>query len=224
MKLSKRVVVSILVAVIVLFLGMLFWPSILNNIIKPIALVLWLLLRILVLSIHQKYFWYAVILAACIVLFRVLPQAQSDSQPKTYVETNSTIINISYWHGLFLYTGQNAQDEKTLKRELTHLLTSLYASKQSTSNNFRLHEALQQGRMPLPENIHRFLFPQEPQVSGGPLKQFFQSIRKTPRKWIRQWTGQEKAEHYRMIDEVLNFIETSLEINNDDRKPSHHKN
>jgi hypothetical protein len=39
-----------------------------------------------------------------------------------------------------------------------------------------------------------------------------QSIEKTPRKWIRQWTGREKTEHYQMIDEVLSFMEASLEI------------
>src|SRR5688572_7144997 len=78
MNLSRRVVLSLLIAAIVLFLGMLFWPFIVNNIIRPIALAVWLLLRILVLSIHQKYIWYMVIFAAFIVLFRFLPQEQSD--------------------------------------------------------------------------------------------------------------------------------------------------
>jgi hypothetical protein len=103
------------------------------------------------------------------------------------------------------------------------LLTSLYASKQSTSNDFRVYEALQQGRIPLPENIQTFLFPAEPQESGGPIKRLLQSIQKTPRKWMHQWTGQEKAEYYRMIDEVLDFVETSLEIKNDDRKFTHNE-
>jgi len=223
MNTSRRVVISFLVAAIILFLGMLFWPFIVNNIIEPTALVLWLLLRILVLSIHQKYFWYAVIFVAFIVLFRLLSKKQSDIQSDTYLETNTTIINIGYWRVLFTYSGQNIRDDKTLKRELTHLLTSLYASKQSTSNNWGIHDALQQGKIRLPGNIQTFLFSQEPPVSGGPLKKFFQSIRETSRRWIRQWTGQEKAEHYQMIDEVLNFMETSLELNNDDRKLTQNK-
>lgn len=212
MNTSKRVVILFLSAAIVLFLGMLFWPFIVNNIIQPTTLVLWLLLRILVLSIHQKYFWYALIFIAFIVLFRLLPQEQTKIQSDRYLETNTTMVNIGYWRVLFTYNDQNIQNEKTIKRELLYLLTSLYASKQSTANNFGIHDALQQGKIPLPENIHAFLFPQEPPVSDGPLKKFFQSIRKTPRKWIRQWTGQEKAEHYQMIDEVLDFMETSLEI------------
>jgi len=223
MNTSRRVVLLFLIAAIVLFLGMLFWPFIVNNIIQPAALVVWLLLRILVLSIHQKYFWYALIFVAFILLIRFLPREQPDIRSDAYPETNTAIVNIGYWRSLFIFYGQNVRDEKTLKRELTHLVTSLYASKQTTSSHWGIHEALQQGQIPLPENIRTILFSQEPPVSGGPLKTFFLSVRETLRRWIRQWTGQEKTEHYRMIDEVLNFLETSLELNHDDRNLSQDK-
>ena len=71
---------------------------------------------------------------------------------------------------------------------------------------------------PCPEHIHTFLFPDEPEKSKRSLEKLIQSIRTAPRKWIRRWTGQETAEHYRMIDEVLSFMETSLEMKNDDGK------
>lgn len=213
---SKRFVLAFLIAALVVFLGLLFWPFVLNNIIQPTALVLWLLIRILVLGIHQKYIWYAVIFAAVLLLLRILRQTQSQVPSRASFETNTTITNISYWRGLLLYNGQDIMEDKALKRQLAHLLTALYALKQGVSNDFRMYDDLQQGTIPLPWNIHAFLFPPEP-VSGGPLKKYFQSIQKIPRRWIRQWTGQEKAEHHKMIDEVLNFVETSLEINSDDR-------
>jgi hypothetical protein len=223
MNLSRRVVLSLLIAAIVLFLGMLFWPFIVNNIIRPIALVVWLLLRILVLSIHQKYIWYMVIFAAFIVLFRFLPQEQSDIQSYASLDGYTTITNIENWRSRFIYNGQNVREEEILKRELTHLLTSLHAGHQSPSNDFSIHEALQKGEIPLPGNIHAFLFSKEMPASGGLLKRFFESIRKTPKKWIRQWTGQEQAEHYQLIDEVLKFMETSLEITNDERNRPQNK-
>jgi hypothetical protein len=212
------VAVSSLIAAIVLFAGLLFWPFILNNIIKPIALVVWLLLRILVLSVDQKYFWYALVFVAVFFLSRFLPREQSVIESDAYPETNATIKKIGYWRILFTYNDQNVRDEKTLKRELIYLLTSFYASKQSTSNHLGIYDALQQGEIPLPENVHRFLFLQEPQESGGRIKKFYQFVQKTPRKWIRRWTGQEKAEHYRMIADVLHLMETLLEIKHDDRK------
>ena len=212
MKFSRRLVISLLVAAIVLFVGLLFWPFIRSNIVEPTALALWLLLRILVLSIDQKYFWYAAIILAVIFLFRLLRQEAPSIQEDTQRDTNATIQNIGYWRVLFTYNDQDVRDEKILKRKLMGLLTSLYTSKQSTSNDFRVYDALQQGRIPLPENIRTFLFPAEPQESGGRIERFLQSIQQTLRKWIRQWTGREKVEYYRMIDEVLDFVETSLEI------------
>ena len=80
MNISRRVVISILVTAIALFAGMLCWPFILNNIIQPTALVAWILLRILFLSIDQKYLWTAVILVVVIFLFRLLPHEQAESQ------------------------------------------------------------------------------------------------------------------------------------------------
>jgi hypothetical protein len=213
---SKWFVLAFLIVALVSFLGLLFWPFVLNNIIQPIALVLWLLIRILVLGIHQKYIWYGVIFAAVLLLLRILRQRQSQLPSRASFETNTTITTIGYWRGLLLYKGQDILEDNALKRQLAHLMTALYALKQGASNDFRMYDDLQQGTIPLPGNIHAFLFPPEP-VSGGPLKKYFQSIQKTPRRWIRKWTGQEKAEHHKMIDEVLNFIETSLEINSDDR-------
>jgi hypothetical protein len=220
MNISRRLAGALLIAAIVLFLGLLFWPFLLNNLIRPVALVLWLLLRILVLSIHQQYFWYAVILAAFLVLIRLLPWEQPAVPPEIFLEPNTTLNKIRYWRSLFLYTDQNVQEEKTLRNELIHLLTSFYASSQRKANNFRIYEALQHGEIPLPENIHRFLFPPQPQASGGRLSTFFRSVREAPRQWVRRWTGQEKAEHFQRIEDVLQFMETSLEIKHDDRKLS----
>jgi hypothetical protein len=223
MSIPKRVVGALLLVAIVLFLGLLFWPFVWKDILQPIGLAVWFLLRILVLSIPQNYFWYAVIFAAFIVLFRLLPEAQPDVPAAARAETNSTLTKIEYWRSVFRYSGQDAQDEKILKDRLTRLLIALYTSKQSTANDFRIHDALQQGTIRLPGKIHAFLFAQKPQASGGPLRKFFHSLRTAPQTWIRHWTGQEKAEYDQRIEEVLNFLETSLEIKHDDGKRSQTK-
>jgi len=215
LKISRRVVISILVTAIVLFAGMLLWPFILNNIIQPIALVAWILLRVLFLSVDQKYFWTAVILVVVIFLFRILPHEQAESQLDSFPVGNATITNIGYWRILFIYHDQNVRNEKTLKLELAHLLTSLYASKQRAATKFDIYEALRKGEIPIPPHLHSFLFSEGSQESGRWVKRFFQSVQKTPRKWIRQWTGQEKAEHHQIIDETLSFMEATLEIKND---------
>jgi hypothetical protein len=214
-KLSRRLVIFLFCLCVTCLAGILFWPFILNEIITPVSMVVWLLLRLLVLSIDQKYYWGAIILAVLFFLIRFLPQDKPAVESGELQNTNATIRTIDYWRSLFTLTENDLRDEKALKQELARLLLALYAAKQHTSANFGLYEALQRGEIPIPEQIHTFLFWEEPQAARPPLKRFLQSVGNAPRKWIRRWTGEESAEHYRMIDEVLCFIETSLEMKNE---------
>ena len=224
MKFSRRVIGLILFISLILLAGMLFWPFILDNIIKPTSLAAWLLLRIFVLSIDQKYYWGAIIFTVLIFLIRLLPQEQTDIRSEDFQESNATIKNIGYWRSLFTLTSGYVQDVEIVRRELVRLLLSLHASKQRTSTSFMLYDALERGEIPLPEHIHVFLFPGKQKKSERSLNKFIQSIRTAPQKWMRRWTGQEVAEYYRMIDEVLCFMERSVEIKNDDGKFTQNRN
>lgn len=223
MKFSKRMVMLILFIMMIVLFGAFFWPFILNDIIEPTSLVIWLLLRIFVLSIDQKYYWGAIIFVVVVFLFRLLPQDQIVIQSEDFLDSNTTIKDIDYWRILFTQSGHDTHDQESVKRELIHLLLSLYASKQHTSTNFVLYDALKKGELPLPEHIHTFLFLDEPKKSKWTVNKLVQSIRTAPRKLKRRWTGQETAEHYRIIIEVLSFMETSMEMKNDDGKFTQNK-
>ena len=199
---------------------MLFWPFIVNEIIKPISLVVWLLLRILVLSIDQKYYWGALIFITVFFLYRLLPQGQAATYPDEPQSSNNALRNIEYWRNLFLLTDQYVRDDKTLKRELIRLLISLYATKQASAANFEIYEALQKREIPLPEHIYAFLFAENSLDNSHSLKKRIQNIGLAPQRWVRRITGQEAAEHNRKINEVLVFLETALEIKNDNGKYS----
>jgi hypothetical protein len=215
-KISRRLVIIIFLLLMVLFVGLLFWPYILSEIIAPISLAVWVLLRIFVLSIDQQYYWGALIFAASFFLYRYFSTSvQPASQVEDSQNPNATLRAIGYWRFLFAIIGEDVRAQKALKRELVGLLLSFYATQQFTLADFRLYDALQRGEIPLPRHIHAFLFSEEPDKAGFSLKKLAQSIRDTPRKWIRRWTGQETAEHYEMIADVLDFLETSLEMKND---------
>jgi hypothetical protein len=218
MKISKSVAIGLLFVGLTLLLGMFFWPFILNQIITPTATAVWLLLRLFVLSIDQIYYWGAIIILVIVFLFRWLPQEPITFPSGDILSENETIINIGRWRNLFIVTEDSVQDDRFFKQELIHLLLSLYATKQRASNNYLLYEALQRGEFPLPERIHTFLFPGEPQKSKWLVVNLFQSARTSLRKWKRRWTGQETADHYQMIDEILRLIESSMEMKNDDGK------
>ncbi len=218
MNISRRAVISIIFITSILLAGVLFWPFVFKNILEPLALVAWLFLRIFVLSIGQSYYWAVIIFVALIFLYRLLSRSQTTPAPEESLESNETINTIGLWRSRFMLNSAYPNDDKSLRRELAHLLASLYVSKLRGLSNFEVYAALEDGKIPLPEHIHTFLFPEERQESGSSLTKIIQSIRRTPRKWIRQWTGQEKAEKYQTIEEVLCLMETFLEIKNDDGK------
>ena len=224
MKIPRHVLVSILFIAIVFLIGVLFWPFILNEIITPTALLVWLLLRLFVLSIDQHFFWGAIIFIAFIILYRLLPQGPTSMPVEGLPDTNETTQNIEYWRNLFNMPNFNALDESTLKRELIHLLASLYASKQRATPTFIFYEALERGDISIPTHIHAFLFPEKPKPAGRSFKKLLQSIQQAARKWIRRRNGQERAEYFRMINEIFSFLETSLEMENDAAKfsPNEH--
>ena len=216
MNISKRLVIIVFGLLVILFVGLLFWPFILNDIITPVSLVVWVLLRIFVLSIGQKYYWGAIILITVFFLYRrLLPPPMI--QAEDFQNSNEIMRTIGYWHSLLALPDQNIHAGKTLKEELAHLVLSLDTTNHHTLPYYQLYDALRQGEISIPDQIHAFLF-EEPQQGGRSLKKLIQFIRYTPRKWLRRWTGQELADHYRMIDETLCFIETSLEMKNDDGK------
>lgn len=211
MKISRRVAISFFSGAVILFVGLLFWPFILNEIIKPAALVAWLLLRMFVLSIDQRFYWIATILVVLVLLYRLVSRGQTTNPPEEFLDSNEIIRTIGYWRSRFLLFNTSIHDDKALKKELFHLLVSHYASRQNTLTNYEIFDAFQRGEIPLPEHIRTIFFPEESQESRQPIKKLLRSIQKTPRTWIRKWTGQEAAEHYRTIDEVLKFMETSQE-------------
>jgi len=215
MKLSRRMVIVFLFIAFLLLAGILFWPFILNGIIKPTALVIWVLLRLFVLSIDQRVYWTVIILLPLVFLFRILSPGLAVPPAEGSLGSNETINTIDYWRSRFSLNDATEIDEKTLKRELTHLLASHYASKSHMETSFAIFDALQRGEIPLPVHIQTFLFPEKKLEAGHPIKRLLRSIQRTPRKWIRRWTGEEKAEQYRMIEAVLDFMEISLEINNE---------
>jgi len=223
MNFSRRMIGSMLFIVLMFLFGISFWPFILNEIITPIALTAWLFLRIFVLSIDQRYYWGAIIFVGAVLLFRPLFEDPIPDPPGDPPDANDTVRTIEYWQSRFTQIDPGSDDDMALKRELIHLVASLYASKQRSSPSFIFYEALQRGEIPLPVHIHSFLFPDEPKESTRSFKQLMRSVRETPRKWIRRWTGQETKECYRMIAEILSFMETSLEIENGDGKRTPNK-
>jgi hypothetical protein len=66
--------------------------------------------------------------------------------------------------------------------------------------------------MPLPARIYAFLFPEETQVAKRSWKLRLQQLAESPRRWLRRWTGRDRAQYYQAIEETLTFMEALMEV------------
>lgn len=217
MKFSIRKAVFLLLLLAGLFLVLLNWPVVMSEFIQPVSLVIWLVLRTFVLSIDQQYYWWGLIFVVVIFLFRLIPQAEPVEEQAQVNSFNETIRSIEHWRTLFIPDDNSRYHDQFLEREFTHLLVTMYAARLHVATDYHLHEQLREGEIPLPENIHSFLFNENKIPEKRTFKTVVRSIWNAPRRWRDESGGRKKAENDRRVEEILAFFETTLEIDHDNR-------
>ena len=215
MKKSQRIAILIFCAGVLVFLSILFWPFVMANILMPLALTAWLLLRVFILSIDQSLIWLVVILLAVIfVLTQVRTHVEAPVADESS-ETNALVSSVTLWRIWIQFGALDKAEVETIRRELTYLLVSIFKTRQQAVADFEVVDALKDREIPLPEPVYSFLFPAKPEYPKNPWLKRFRLIQEAPQKWIRRWSGRDLAEYYKAIDTVLKFMETSLELTHD---------
>ena len=212
MKQPRRLIITSLFLAGVLLLAQVFSPFMLNDILMSTALTVWMLMRIFILSIDQQVYWLGLAVAALFALSRYSIQhlLLEDSEPLPKNDLIHTDIDL--WKSYFTSYALDKNERFIVKRELTRLLVSLYASKHGVTANFMVADDLRSGEIPLPEEIHAFLFEEVRKQTRRSFKQILLDLWLAPRGWMDERSGRRRAEYYRNVGEVLNFIETSLEV------------
>jgi hypothetical protein len=225
MKIPRRASRIALLLGLFLFLGVLFPSFIVDNFVTPVALVLWLFWRIL-RSVDQGIYWslliFSVLGYAFVRLFR-LAQDPAILEQTLPSDSNAALEQINSWRISIRLTSDETEKFNSLKRKLGQMLVTMYASKQPETAPFEIYAALQRHQIPLPEHIDAFLYPAEPSGARRSLKQVLHTIRDAPRKRVRRWTGRDVAEYYQSIEDVISFMESSLELKHgDEHFDTHH--
>ena len=226
MKISRRTVLIITFILGLFLLAGFSFPSFVeDNFITPIALVLWLCWRIL-RSVDQQVYWIALIFAVviyCLIhLYRWAYGVDTFEQTQS-PDSNAALQQISHWRTSIRLTGFKIDPSNSLERNLAKMLAAVYASKQLHVTQYEIYSALEQRQIPLPEPVYPFLFPAQSSGAKRSIKQILRSLRDIPRKRIHRWTGREKAEYYQLLDQVLEFMESVMENEHDDKRfDAHH--
>jgi hypothetical protein len=217
MKNHRRMVLILLLLGLFLLLAFLYRAFLLENFVKPVALVFWLVWRVL-LSFDQRVIWSLLIILAIIyVVLRMARQGMSETNSPLVPDSPLTLINIEYWRSFIMFNANNKFHDNILRQNLVQMLVTMYTSRQPDTPLWEIAEAFRLRQIPLPDNIYSFLFPPVPLTGRPPFRQMLQNLRHLPARAGYLWSGRTEAGYYRSLDEVLNFMESSLEINHADK-------
>jgi hypothetical protein len=211
MNVSRRSALIVLAVGVTLLLAFFFRGFLLELVVKPVALVAWLFGRA-VQSVDQKLYWGILIAAAVIYAFLRLARQLVDVAPSApEPEPNVTLDQIHIWRALIPLSAEEIGTPGILKHDLGKMLAAIFTSRQPEAVHWEIDEALRTRRIPIPDGVHAFLFPPEPPEGEPAFLGRWRALRRAPGRWIRRWTGREADEYYRSIEEVLAYLESSME-------------
>ncbi len=211
MRLTWRLIIAVAVFGGLFFLGLVFAPFVVAHLLSPLATTLWLFLRLFVLSIDQVYYWALLILLMGIWALVRLAAGQEIDMPVEQDETNAALIDMGEWQKDILFSAKSKEGQDIIRRQLIRMLANQYNSRQRHATPMEIQAALKEGQIPLPVDLHAFLFPPVLPKTRQTLQAKILDLLGAPQRTLRRMTGREAAEFQRSIDEVLSFMENSLE-------------
>lgn len=210
MKYLQRNWRSFLVLSLFLGLAISFRTFLLTNIFEPIAILLWAAWRI-VISVDQNTYWIILILISSFLMIRITPFRRK--KPGTvYGEDRNPVNRVEDWLRLMKNASLGMDQTGYLRDSLKRLLLSIQQAEQFHSMN--LDEVVNTEAPLLPTAVHLFLFPPKRKHNMFSGDYRMRLLLLTP-KWFRRWAGKAFQINNVAIEETLSWMESIMEISND---------
>lgn len=198
---SIRIAFFIIVTLIITSLCIYFRLIILEYFLKPLALILWLILRTFILPIDQIVLWGIMIFAASIILLMQFDDITIETKQINESAKNFYIKNYSGWKLCLSSDSSNIYSQQYLKRELIGMMVALYAAGKRIPVDFRLFDAFKAKEIPIPAKIYVFLYSEKKHAHRFSFTDLYNRI-----------SGHETEEHHRNLEECLLFLENYTEV------------
>ncbi len=220
----RRLGLAILLCGTALACAVLAWPWLRANLIVPLALVLWLLLRVMVLPVHQAVYWIALVCAVPVLLWTMLRRRAFIAAAPLPAARTAHAHPVESWRWLVEQTAGGARALPIVGWSgFVQLVVSLEALERRVPPDYQLHDALRAGKLPLPPEVHAVLFPPAPAPPGRPAARLRRWLGQAPRSALRRLTGRDRADRMRSMSRLLSYLEDSLEMtrHDDPDEPAH---
>jgi len=141
------------------------WQTLVDQLVRPLATFLWLLLRVTLLAVPQQDYWYALVLLAVVFVLAWLPHG-APAQPTDPPEVSGVQERVRYWRGVLDGVGRLAR-RSGARKALGDLLAAAYATGPEPAARAAAQAALAAGEIPLPAIVDSYLF--APEANTGPV-------------------------------------------------------
>ena len=210
---NKQFALPILITVLFVIFVASFRSFLLTNIVEPVALLFWALWRIIT-SVDQHIYWSVLIVFCSILALRLIPSGNDSSSGSAYNDREKSLIRVEHWQTLMRNAVLGNDESRRLRDSLKDLLRSI-AAQDERSESIELEDVLTKGEIPLSLAVQQYLFP--PADTGGKffINQKINPMLRSPR-WLRKWIGKFIYQDNTLIDEIIRWMETELEINDEE--------
>jgi len=204
--LSALFILILLVSFIVIFRSFL-----MIYIVEPIALLFWATWRI-VSSVHQNIYWIILIALCIILMIRKLPFEGRKTSRLSYTYSYKPPARVDYWRILIKDSILGKNENEWLRKYLKEILITVIAQTEGIPA-MEVEKIVEKGMTPLSSSAHQYLFASN--VKGKFYHEYKLNIVYFLPRWLRRFGRKFIHQNNSVIDEILDYTETELEINDE---------
>jgi len=180
-------------------------------IVEPISLLFWAIWRV-ASSVNQNTYWIILIALCIIFMIRMVPFEENQSSKLSYTYSYKPPTRVDHWRTIIKDSVLGKNEDEKLRKYLKEILITAISQAEGISA-MEAEKNIENGMTSLSPSSHQYLF------STNMKGKFFQkntlnTIYFLPR-WLRRWGRKFIHQNNSVIDEILDYTETELEINDE---------
>lgn len=207
---TKKSLYLLLILLLLAGLVIVFRSFLMATIIEPVALLIWLGWRI-VSSVDQDTYWIILIVISTLLVVRLLAYSKDEPSISAYNDLYRPPSRLELWKGLIENSVLGRNENEQLRSSLKELSIKVIA-RDGLPESIRAEDFIKERKGSLPPAVQQNLFDTSANSRNG-LTNGWLSRTITLLPWFRNHRKEIMPQDYRMIDEVLTWMETELEIN-----------
>jgi hypothetical protein len=180
-----------------------------DYVIEPIALLFWAIWRI-ISSVDQIIYWIVLIVFCAFLIIRLIPSEKDNSSNLAYSQMYKPPNRVEYWQTLIDESMLGKNKSEYLRNRMKELVITILSQVEQPAAT-EADEIFATGIPSLSPAARQYLFPPDAKDGKSGKKNQKNNVVFVP-KWLRKWQRKFTHQNNVVLDEILNWIETELEL------------